>query len=158
MDKSLYRIEVTKIEHFEKIMPRDYDAQNLFSSYKDTNAFLEIYIKQYAFTAFYGDDIITIAGLYPLEPGKAEAWMFTGQELPKHARFIMTQLKNHLNMLENSLKLRRIQAVCVGNFEEAHKFIQHFGFKCETPDGMQQYGPNGEMYKLYARTKNHDKT
>lgn len=161
MNREDYRIEVAKIEHFHAIIPRDYDAQILFSAYSSPEAFVLPYLrKSYAFTGFYKDSIIGIAGLYPLEPGKADAWMFTGIDLPKHSRFVLKTIRNHLIQCEQTLNLKRIQAVVVDDFTAAHKFIKHLGFECETPDlpdgtkgGMKNYGPNGELYKLYARTR-----
>lgn len=149
-----YRIEHAKVEHFYQIMPRDYDAQVLFSSYKNADDLLRHYTQNsYAFTAFYRDDIITIAGLFYLGDRKAEAWMFTGALLPKHLKFVMKSLKDHLKICQKNLNLQRIQSVCVEGFEPAHRFIKKLGFVCETPNGMEKFGSNGETYKMYARTE-----
>lgn len=150
-----YRIEKTTKEHFFKVVPRDYDSQIFFASYSNYEELINTYLSSsYAYTGFYKDDIIGIAGLFPIGPGNAEAWMFTSELLVKHPKFVIKHIKRHLGLAEKVLGINRIQALCVENFTQAKSFIELLGFKCETPHGMKNYGPNNETYYLYARTKN----
>lgn len=153
---SKYRIEHTRLSHFYEINPRERDEEAVFAD-RDKDM-VENQLKYYAqssysFTGFYEDDIIGIAGLFPLGNGNAEAWMFTSPLLSQHAKFVVRQIKEHLLICEDILKLNRIQAVCLESFEPAQRFLQRLGFVCETPNGMKNYGKDKETFFLYARTK-----
>ena len=147
-----YRVESATVEHFFKLVPRDYDSRMVFSNMVNPEIAIRNYISgSYSFTGFYGDDIIAVAGLTPLWPGTAEAWLFSGTDLAKHPKFVLRQLKIYLDRAVEIFNVHRIQAVVIDEFPQAHEFIKRLGFICETPDGMKHYGQNGETYKMYAR-------
>lgn len=146
-----YRIEPCELNHFYDLKARAYDEQML--SLIDSKEFLQQYVsKSYAFTGFYRNDIIGIAGILPMWPGVAEAWMFLGNDLYKHRRFVYKQVKEHLNEVFNLLKIKRLQLVCQANFNKAHCFAEHLGFVKEA--FMKNYGLDGSDFLLYARIKN----
>lgn len=145
---SKYRIEICKPEHFYKIQARPYDNAMMF---KDNGA--DKYISHYAtssfaFTAFYGDSIIAIGGILPIWPGAAEAWMFIGDDLAKHKRFIYKSVKNKIEDSFKFLNLQRLQMVCLTSYEKAGIFAEHLGF---VKEGTMEKYTNGEAYDLYAR-------
>lgn len=147
-----YRVESFKYEHFALLNPRDPDTKALAVHPNHENIMRHYTNISYAFTGFHGDTIIGIGGLNPLWEGVAEAWIFTGEDFARHKRFVFKEVKRHLDLSFQILKLNRIQAVCVKDFEGAHTFAKHLGFELEA-DTLKNY-MFGRDYSLYARTKN----
>ena len=45
---------------------------------------------------------------------------------------------------------RRIEFTVAAEFEAGHRFADLIGAKCETPDGMEAFGPTGGAEMMYS--------
>jgi RimJ/RimL family protein N-acetyltransferase len=102
-------------------------------------------LKGLSFTALYHGQAIACAGIRPLWPGVAEAWLLFGPEVKNHRIFIVKSIKQYLSDLIIKYNLWRLQAYCRTDFPEAINFLYHLGFRVEgkarryNPDGTDAY-------------------
>lgn len=87
------------------------------------------------------------AGLWPAEPHRAVAWCVLSAECRPH----MARFTRHIRFFLANCGFKRVEMVAAGDFAAANRWATMLGFKCETPNGMQGYFPNGKSGVLYAR-------
>ena len=90
---------------------------------------------------------IACFGATILWPGVCEVWF----SLIRTDRTI-TVIRNVKRFLEEQGKrfgIRRFHATI--SDEVGKRFVKFFGFKCETPDGMLGYNPDGSIAYMYSR-------
>jgi hypothetical protein len=93
--------------------------------------------------------LLVAGGIVRVWPGVGEAWFAVTPEGKKHAAFVYRQALAYLNVA--APHYRRIQATIAANFPDAVKFVEKLGFTNDTPNGLANYGPNGETYYLYSK-------
>jgi len=62
---------------------------------------------------------------------------------------VVRTAKEFLEEQAARFKIRRYHATVTG--EKDIKFVKFFGFKCETPDGMEHYNVDGTTAYMYSR-------
>lgn len=106
-----------------------------------------------AFTMTYQGNIVACAGVVPLWPGVAQGWCI-GSIYVHELRWTFVKLvKSGMATLENEFNLHRLQATVMADNMRSQRWLKRLGFKNETPEGMAGYGPHGETFYLYARTR-----
>lgn len=63
----------------------------------------------------------------------------------------MKEIKKHLSEQPKKYGVHRLQAVTKKGFEAGVRLFEFLGFKCETPDGMKKYFPDGATGLLYSK-------
>jgi hypothetical protein len=112
---------------------------------EDTESIEANCLEGLSFTALCHGQPIACAGIRPLWPGVAEAWLLFGPEVKDHTIFIFKSTKRYLTDLVAKNNLWRLQAYCRTDFPEAINFLHHMGFKVEgkarkyNPDGTDAY-------------------
>lgn len=91
------------------------------------------------------DGIIACVGASIIFPGMWEIWFSLIRE--GHNKIIVKEAKR----LFKELDVRRFQ--CTISNDVGRRFVEFFDFKCETPNGMVGYNPDGSTAWLYSRTK-----
>lgn len=102
-----------------------------------------------AFTAVDGDEVLCVSGCAEVWPGRALAWAFLS---PAAGRHMLTLSRAVAGFLAQA-QYRRIEAIVDDGFEAGHRWMRLLGFRCETPDGMPGYLPDGRKTFLYARVR-----
>ena len=92
---------------------------------------------------------IACAVIIPLADNRGSISAFFG----KHAGPHMLKIYRIARFMLETTDHRRIESVVLTDFPAGHRFMNMLGFKLETPEGMKNFGPNGENYSLYARLK-----
>ncbi len=145
-----YRIIPTKPEHFYEIQARERDWSVLFGI-SDPEPTIKYYSSvSYAFTGFYKDTIIGIGGILPITKGIGEAWMFVGNDLHKHKKFVYRSVKNKLDLAFTLFNLYRVQMTVLKGFETGRRFAKKLGF--DELVLIEDYVP-GEDHYLYSRKR-----
>ncbi len=101
-----------------------------------------------AWTAFRDDHPIACAGLVEVWEGRAYAWAILSRDARKYLRPLTREIRSRLAVAP----FRRIEMAVDAHFAAGAKWARMLGFKCETPEPMQAYLPNGRPAYLYART------
>ncbi len=110
-----------------------------------------------AYTLFVNDEIVGCAGVILLGYGKGEAWMLrVSSRLCKCKKTAYKIIKEVLPMIIKANNLKRVQALIKPDFDRGKNLAKHLGFKNETPEGMEGYGPNGETFLMYAKIRRTD--
>jgi hypothetical protein len=106
-----------------------------------------------AFTLVVDDQIVGCAGV-TLNKHIGEAWTLFSSLFYKHSRLVYKTIKEYLNNIAKEHQLKRIQAYVdpIRSLEVCDRFLIHLGFKLETPDGLENFGPVGQTLYLYGRT------
>ena len=107
-----------------------------------------------AFTLVIDGQIIGCGGVVLLDKNKGEAWTLLSSLFYKHKKTTYKAIIRYLSLIIAEKGLKRVQALVntgLPNVEACERFLVHLGFKNETPDGMEGYGPNGETVLLFAR-------
>lgn len=100
-----------------------------------------------AHTIMRGDKVLGCAGIIEQWSNRAIAWAIM---TPKIGSDFIHVHKATLRFL-NIIGYRRIEMTVADGFESGRRWAEMLGFKCETPEGMKGYGPEGSNHFLYAR-------
>lgn len=101
-----------------------------------------------SYTAVVDGEVIAIAGVVQLTAVRWQAWALMSAETSKHMLQITREIKAFLDTFEG-----RLETPVLHEFEQGHRWMKILGFTNETPEGMKNYGDNGETFDLYARVK-----
>jgi len=149
------KIEMVQYEpvHAYKILDKNIrECDAWLSDYPDWEETVKGW-KKYgpAFTMFVDDEIVGCGGVTIIKTGVGEAWTLLSKNFYKYPKTSFRALKNGLNDIIMSWKLRRVQAVVFKGFDSGCHLLRHLGFENETPNGMVSFGPNGEDMYLFGR-------
>jgi len=106
------------------------------------------------YTAIFQDEIVGVGGVTILFEGRGEVWLMLTATCKKdglHSIIALAAIKT--KMEEITFGLKRIQAIIRTDFPEAIKMIEAFGFVNETPEGMENYCPDGGNAYLYSKIR-----
>jgi len=93
--------------------------------------------------------IICAFGAVFLWDGVCEIW-FNAIRLENN--FVMIRmLRRHLITQCKAHCVKRLQSIVKCDYAIGKRFVEAFGFKNETPDGMKGYHPDGSSVYMYAR-------
>jgi RimJ/RimL family protein N-acetyltransferase len=88
-------------------------------------------------------------GYVEMWQGVARIWALFSDELLTH--YAMALSKNVRSLLLEDVNFHRIEATCHHNDKKGALFLEWLGFEQEGL--MKGYGPTGENFYLYARTR-----
>lgn len=111
----------------------------------------DIYLSSHrAYTVWIDSEPVAAFGVVEdgSRPGVFSIWMITGKKSGP-AMLRLTRF-GHREFFP-SLPAKRIEAFVLGDFAEAHRWIELLGFACETPDGMANFDGHGNVWFQYAR-------
>lgn len=100
-----------------------------------------------AHTAMRGDKVLACIGLAHQWDGRATAWAIMAQSIGGADYLVIHRAVKRFIKL---IGYRRIDATVVENFTNAIRWAEMLGFKRETPEPMQNYGPDGRGHYLYS--------
>ena len=106
------------------------------------------------YTAIFEGEIVGVGGIQMKWDGVGELWLILTKGSRKHGIFgliALATLEKKINELIEKNNVWRAQAIIRPDFPLAIKMIEAFGFKNETPDGMQGYLPDKSTAYLYAK-------
>ena len=104
-----------------------------------------------AYTLVVDGEFIACSGVILFGCGRGDAWMLTSMLVQTYKRIFLISVKKYLDLVIREHGLRRVQATCDPERKGAMIFLEHLGFKNETPHGMKGYGSNGETMAMLAR-------
>lgn|SRR5574343_158828 len=102
-----------------------------------------------AHTMMRGDQVLCCAGVIEQWEGRAIAWSIMAPKVGNDYIRIHRAVSRFLDIIG----YRRIEMTVAANFKAGRRWAEMLGFKCETPQGMKSYGPDGGDHYLYARIK-----
>lgn len=117
---------------------RDLDLETAYQSYERGGGW----------TLRVDGAIVGAAGLSPMWPGVAAAWLFPSPLLARYPRTVVATVVAHLRALIAERQLRRVQCSVQADHVIGRRFVEWLGFEPEAR--MTAYGPNGEDHILYA--------
>lgn len=92
---------------------------------------------------------IVCAGAIPLHAGRAYLWAYlSGIDAP-----LFRQVHGWAKTFLRSLPFKRLEATVDAEFAPGHRWVRALGFKCETPEPMAAYTPNGRAAMQYAMVR-----
>lgn len=97
-------------------------------------------------------EVIACLGLYAITPQVLKGWAL----ISNRSGAYMGTLTRKVHSFLEELKAPRVETVVVEGFDAGHKWMRLLGFKCETPDGMENMGFSGETYYLYSKVSKKD--
>lgn len=84
-----------------------------------------------------------------LYDGVCEAWFNLIEK--RHVISQVRTVQRFLSEQGKKFNVRRFHATVKCDYDIGRKFIEFLGFKCETPDGMKEYNPDGSDAYMYSR-------
>lgn len=104
----------------------------------------------YAVTLMDRGKPIACGGAIEIWAGRAYLWSALGAGIDAHNfRRGHTFAKQFIE----GLPFKRLEAAVAAGFEPGHRWMQSLGFKCETPEPMQAFAPDGSAAMLYSKVK-----
>ena len=113
------------------------------------DAYAELLDGGSAYTALSDGKVIGCAGIMQTAKNRWEAWALLSNDSGKHMVGVTRAVIKFLN--DNPKP--RVETHVRDDFKVGHKWMKMLNFKCETPDGMPNYGDDGHDYYLYARCR-----
>ena len=114
----------------------------------EDEAYQELMIGPYSYTAIKDGVILGCGGLAPLMPTVARAWAVTSKAAGRNM-LPLTRIVRRCLFYHHFL---RIEILVLADFKAANRWARILGCELETPNGMKRYGINGETYNLYSKT------
>lgn len=133
-----------KADHLWQFVPQDVQRDDHRAALSDGSA---VYLEStLSFSGFAGVRCVGAAGLVPVRPHRAVAWLI----LSDRAGPYMLPLARKVRRVFALAPYRRIEFTVAAEFEAGHRFADLIGAKCETPDGMEAFGPTGGAEMMYS--------
>lgn len=104
---------------------------------------------QIAESAWIAERCIGAAGLTEFHRGRALAWALLSSEGTRH----MLPIVRRMRRMVDTYPVKRVEMVVLADFVQGHRLAQLLGFKCETPEPMEGYFPDGSAGVQYAKVK-----
>lgn len=102
-----------------------------------------------ALSAWANNRCLGAAGLIPIRPHRAIAWMI----LSERASPYMLPIVRKVRRVISASAFKRVELTVSDRFEEGHRFARMLGAVRETPEPMKYFGADGGDEVLYAVLK-----
>jgi hypothetical protein len=148
------KIEVLpyKAEHGIEIMKTLFEPHDgLPEEMKDSADYNGQYSKE-AYTLLVDDEPIISGGFFLIHEGVAEGWLFVSEKARAYPVLSVLKLRIYIKATIEKYNLKRLQATILKSFQSGNRLAEILGFTLETPDGMKNFGHNGDTYMLYSLT------
>lgn len=140
-----------KAHHLRSIDLRNIDTRVL-GAYPDlTQRLAYMEAVRGGFTGIADGKVVGAAGVFRLWNGVGEGWIIGSIHLRHHTLSLCRTVLRSLEILAQSLDLRRIQGASSLAYPTHAKWLRTMGFVQETDKPMRGYGPDGGDYHLFAR-------
>ena len=101
-----------------------------------------------SWTARIQGEVVAVAGVFPVWPGRKQLWSVISSEIGAGGMFVLTKaVKRGLLMLGPG----RIEAHVREGFAPGIRWMNLLGFACETPEPMRKFLPDGAGAYMFAR-------
>jgi len=101
-----------------------------------------------AFAGVRGHAVLALAGVSKVWEGRYQAWSFLSRDCgPSGFVAVHRAVRSYLDQSS----YRRIEATVESDFDEGHRWLRMLGMRCETPEAMVGYYPDGRSAYLYSR-------
>lgn len=91
---------------------------------------------------------IISAGIIDMGFSRGQGWALVSKQAAPHLARITKEIRKRID----TFNFNRIEIVVNRDFKEGHRWAKMLGFKCETPEGMEEFMPNINCY-LYRRIR-----
>jgi hypothetical protein len=148
------KIEVLpyKAEHGIEIMKSLFEPREDLPEQMHESAYYNGQHSKEAYTLFVNDKPMVSGGIFLIHEGVAEGWLFVSEKARDYPVVTILKLRKYMKELVKKYKLKRLQATILKGFKSGNRLVDILGFMCETPDGMKNFGHNGDTYMLYSLT------
>lgn len=96
------------------------------------------------------DEVLLCGGVVTHWPGRGEAWAVLSEHRKRSIVAIHRAAIRLLDFAQNTLE--RIEAIVCLDHEEAQRWVQHLGFRLESPR-LEKYHPDGRDCAMYVRMR-----
>ena len=125
------------------------------------NPYDEKYVKQFkdfpltgwSKTWIIDDKIIMVGGVVQYWQGFGEGWFCLSKYAKNYKIKVINFLRFMIQEVMKELSLNRLQVTVMEDLTQAMKLDEFLGFKCETPEGMKRYSPDGKTAYLFSITR-----
>lgn len=136
-----------KAEHFLALRPRIQPMQQVCAESMTPELAAGLETLPHTFTALQGDTVMACCGVLKMWEGRAHLWSYLAFDIGRHLLQATREVKTFLD----AAPYRRYEAEISEGFEASHRWIKLLGFKCETPEGMENFFDTGARGYLYSR-------
>jgi hypothetical protein len=141
-----------KAEHGIEVMKSLLEPHEGLSECMKEAAHYNMQFSKEAYTLFVDEVPLASGGIFLLREGVAESWLFVSEKARDYPVVAVLEIKKHIKEVVEKYNLKRLQATILKSFTSGNRIAKMLGFICETPDGMKNYGHNGDTYMLYSLT------
>lgn len=92
--------------------------------------------------------VVAVAGVSEIWTGRGDAWALIAADIGPR---LMTKVHYATKRFLEANTLRRIEAACVADFHQGHRWLEALGFSFEGP--LAKYAPDGSDCVRYARVR-----
>lgn len=140
----MFEVVRYRAEHLAAIEPVFAETQyKLFA----TPALAKALEGPFAYTAMANGRPVAAAGLANKWVDYWVAWAYMSADAGKH----MVPITRAVRRILPELPKGRIEAATPISYGAGCRWLEMLGFKCETPEGMAHYTPDGKTFSLYSR-------
>ena len=132
-----------EVRHAEQAMGGEEPVRDFFSYVA------QMRVQGMSWSAEIDGQIVVSAGLVPLWPGVAEAWMIPSEGVDQHRIAVARKLRKMLHGVMLQRGIYRAQANIHHNFERAIRLAEWLGFSNE--GRMRRFGIEGADYFRFAK-------
>jgi len=83
--------------------------------------------------------VIGLGGVYPLWENSGGCFLFLNEEARNYKKSVFKTLREYMAMLIKKYQIKNLVIECVDGKEEAHRLIEHLGFKKDKNIKMARY-------------------
>ena len=138
-----------EMSHFDRIQLRDWDLMGT-QQMDDVRERLKYFATNGpSYTGMIHGDVVGCAGVFIHWSGMGEAWVLSSPLVERFKLSFHRAVKQTLDMIQDNLKLHRIQCVVHAEYTRSQKWVERLGFKKEGL--LNKYAPDQAAYYMYGR-------
>lgn len=103
-----------------------------------------------AFSGAISGEIVGCAGVAALDHRRGYAWAMLSDQASRHPAAVHRAVYRFLRSSDCASRFDRVEAYVDPAFVAAIRWVVALGFRCETPQPMQKFFPNGGPALMFA--------
>lgn len=105
----------------------------------------------YAKAGIVNGEVIGVGGIVMFYPGRGEAWAVLSEKVNNFKVEVLLCIKKILEQGVIDTGAKRLECSVREDFPKSRAMIEFLGFKCDTPEPLQFYCPDGASVRLYSK-------
>jgi len=144
-----YKLVLFSPAHFLLLTPTDEVSINVRVIPDYLNYLSQTVKTGQAYTILKNNKVYCCFGVFPLLPGRGEAWMIRNARADPPTLPLLRAIRSLIPTISRSMRLQRVQMVVNTQVMGAQRFAEYLKFECEGL--LRAFGPDGSDYFMYSR-------